>query len=163
MIFSRCPWNSTISSAAWGMLPAEFCVLSTLYTGMGFHKGISSTLCFSAHVLSIKMVFAPESRSTSSLMKLFWLLAGAIWIDRHISHVGLTLHTNASFGISSFVIFLLFLLEELSPGLTSLASPLGDPSDGKFELKVILLSLESSLSSISSMDRMLYLLWLSAH
>ena len=136
VIFSQCPWNSTISSAAWVILPAEFHVLPMLYTGIGFCKGISSTLCFSAHVLSIKMVFAPESRSASSLMKLFWLLAGAIWIDRHISHAGLMLHTNASSGISSFVIFLLFLLEELSPGLTSLASPLGDPSGGKAELEI---------------------------
>ena len=78
MIFSQCPQNSTISSAAWVILPAEFHVLSTLYTGIGFRRGTSSTLCFSAHVLSIKMVFAPESRSTSSLVKLFWLLADAI-------------------------------------------------------------------------------------
>ena len=145
------------------MLPAEFHVPSMLYTGIGFCKGISSTLCFSAHVLSIKMVFAPESRSALSLMKLFWLLAGAIWIDRHISHAGLMLHTNASSGISSFVMFLLFFVEELSPGLTSLVSPLGDPSDGKVEFKIILLSMEFSLSLISSMNRTSYLLRLSAH
>ena len=78
VIFSQCPWNSTISFAAWVMLPVEFCVPSTLYTGMGFHKGISGTLCFSAHVLSIKMAFVPKSRSASSLVKSFWLLAGAI-------------------------------------------------------------------------------------
>ena len=45
----------------------------------------------------------------------------------------------------------------------SLVSPLGDPSDGKIELEIFLLSAESLLSSISSMDRMSYLLWLSAH
>ena len=71
--------------------------------------------------------------------------------------------TNMSSGISSFVIFLLFLLEELSPGLMSLASPLGDPSDGKIELEIFLLSMESSLSLISSTDRMSYLLQPSAH
>ena len=69
---------------------------------------------------------------------------------------------NASSGISS-VVFLLFLLKELSPGLTSLASPLGDPSDGKIVLEIFLLSMESLLSLISSMDRILYLLWPSAH
>ena len=42
----------------------------------------------------------------------FQLLAIVIWIDRHISHAGLTLCTNVSSGISSFVIFLCFLLEE---------------------------------------------------
>ena len=68
-----------------------------------------------------------------------------------------------SSGISSFVIFLLFFVEELSPGLTSLVSPLGDPSDGKVELEIILLSMESSLSLISSTDRMSYLLQPSAH
>ena len=47
------------------MLLAELCVLSTLYTGIGFHKGISGTLCVSAHVLSIKIVLAPKSRSAS--------------------------------------------------------------------------------------------------
>ena len=73
------------------------------------------------------------------------------------------LHINVSSGISSFVIFLLFLLEELSPGLTSLACPLGDPSDGKVELEIFLLSVESLLSSISSMDWTSYLLWPSAH
>ena len=67
-----------MSSAAWVMLPMEFRVLSTLYTGMGFCKGVSGTLCFSAHVLSIKMAFAPESRSASSLVKSFQLLAGVI-------------------------------------------------------------------------------------
>ena len=46
------------------------------------------------------------------------------------------LHTNMSSGISSFVVFLLFLLEELSPGLTSLVSPLGDPSDSKVVLEI---------------------------
>ena len=162
-LFSWCPWNSTISSTAWVILPGEFHVLSMLYTGIGFCKGVSSTLCFSAYVLSIKMTFVPESRSTSSLVKSFWLLAGAIWIDRYISHAGLTLHTNVSSGISSFIIFLLFLLEELSPGLMSLASPLGDPSDCKIELEIFLLSMESSLSLISSTDRTSYLLWLSAH
>ena len=96
VIFSWCPWNSTINSTAWVILPAEFRVPSTLYTGMGFHKGVSGTLCFSAHVLSIKMVFAPESRSASSLVKSFRLLAGVIWIDRHISHEGLMLCTNMS-------------------------------------------------------------------
>ena len=163
MIFSQCPWNSTISSAAWVILPAEFRVLSMLYTGIGFHKGISSTLCFSAHVLLIKIAVVPESRSTSSLVKSFQLLASAIWIDRHISCVGLTLCTNASSGISSFVLFLLFFVEELSPGLTSLASPLGDPSDGKVEFEIILLSVESSFSLISSTDRTSYLLRPSAH
>ena len=77
--------------------------------------------------------------------------------------MGLTLHMNASSGISSFIIFLLFLLEKLSPGLTSLASPLGDPSDGKVEFEIVSLSAESLLSSVSSTDRMSYLLWLSAH
>ena len=145
------------------MLPTEFCVPSMLYTGMEFHKGISGTLYFSAHVLSIKIAFAPESRSVSSLEKSFRLLAGAIWIDRHISHGGLMLHTNMSSKISSFIVFLLFFVEELSPGLTSLVSPLGDPSDSKIELEIFLLSTESLLSLISSTDRMLYLLWLSAH
>ena len=70
---------------------------------------------------------------------------------------------NVSSGISSFVMFLLFLLEELSPGLMSLASPLGDPSDGKIGFEIFLLSVESSPSSISSTDRMSYLLQLSAH
>ena len=46
------------------------------------------------------------------------------------------LRMNASSEISSFIIFLLFLLKELSPGLTSLASPLGDPSDGKVEFEI---------------------------
>ena len=123
----------------------------------------SSTLCFSAHVLSINMVFAPESRSASSLVKSFRLLAGVIWIDRHIFHAGLTLRTNVSSEISSFVLFLLFFVEELSPGLMSLASPLGDPSDSKVELEIFLLSMESLLSSISSTDRTSYLLQLSAH
>ena len=59
------------------MLPVEFRVLSMLYTGMGF-QSISSTLCFSAHVLSVKIVFAPESRSVSSLVKSFWLLVSVI-------------------------------------------------------------------------------------
>ena len=78
MIFSRCPWNSIISSTAWVILPVEFRVPSMLYTGMWFYKGVSSTLCFSAHVLSIKMVFVPESRSASSLVKSFQLLAGVV-------------------------------------------------------------------------------------
>ena len=78
VIFSQCPWNSTISSTAWVILPVEFCVPSTLYTGIEFHKGLSGTLCFLAHVLSIKIQFASESRSTSSLVKSFQLLAGAI-------------------------------------------------------------------------------------
>ena len=163
VIFSQCPWNSTISSAVWVILPAEFHVLSMLYTGIGFYKGVSSTLCFSAHVLLINMAFVPESRSTSSLVKSFQLLAGAIWIDRHISHVGLMLCTNTSSGISSFILFLLFFVEELSPGLTSLASPLGDPSDSKVEFEIILLSTESLLSLISSTDRTSYLLQPSAH
>ena len=136
---------------------------SMLYTRIGFHKGISSTWCFSAHVLLIEMAFAPESRSASSLVKSFQLLASVIWIDRDISCVGLTLHMNMSSKISSFVVFLLFLLEELSPGLTSLVSPLGDPSNGKIELEIFLISVESLLSLISSMDRMSYLLQLSAH
>ena len=75
--------------------------------------------------------------------------------------MGLKLHTNASSEISSFIIFLLFLLEELSPGLMSLASPLGDPSDSMVEFEIILLSIESLLSLISSMDQTLYLLALS--
>ena len=70
---------------------------------------------------------------------------------------------SAPSGISSFVIFLLFFVEELSPGLTFLVSPLGDPSDGKVELEIILLSTESLLSSISFTDRMSYLLWPLAH
>ena len=78
VIFSQCPWNSIISSTAWVILPAEFHVPSTLYTGIGFHKGISGTLCFSAHVLSMKMAFAPEPRSMLSLVKSFWLLAAVI-------------------------------------------------------------------------------------
>ena len=71
--------------------------------------------------------------------------------------------TNVSSGISSFILFLLFLLEELGPGLTSLVSPLGDPSDGKIELEIFSLSVESLFSSMSSMDRMSYLLWPLAH
>ena len=63
--FSRCPWNSMTSSMECVMLLAELRVPSMLYTGMGFHKGISGTLCVSAHVLSIKIVLAPESRSAS--------------------------------------------------------------------------------------------------
>ena len=51
----------------------------------------------------------------------------------------------------------------VSPGLMSLVSPLGDPSDGKVEFKIILLSTEFSLSLISSMNRTSYLLRLSAH
>ena len=70
---------------------------------------------------------------------------------------------NTSSGISSFVMFMLFFVEELSPGLTSLASPLGDPSDGKIEFEIFLVSMESLLSSISFTDRTSYLLWLSAH
>ena len=50
MIFSWCPWNLTISSTVFVILPAEFHVPSTLYTGIGFHKGVSSTLCFCTHV-----------------------------------------------------------------------------------------------------------------
>ena len=147
----------------WVILPVGFCVLSMLYTGMEFYKGISGILCFSAHVLSIKMAFAPKSRSTLSLVKSFQLLAGVICIDRHISRAGLTLRMNMSSGISSFVILLWFFAEELSPGLTSLASPLGDPSDGKVELEIFLLSVESLLFLISSTNRTLYLFWLSAH
>ena len=45
----------------------------------------------------------------------------------------------------------------------SLVSPLGDPSDGKVEFEIILLSMESLLSLIPSMDRMLYLLLSLAH
>ena len=78
VIFSQCPWSSTISSTAWIILPAEFHVPSTLYTGIGLHKGISSTLCFSVHALSIKIAFVPESRSMSSLVKSFQPLAGVI-------------------------------------------------------------------------------------
>ena len=77
--------------------------------------------------------------------------------------MGLTLHINVSSGMTSFIIFLLFLLEGLNPGLTSLVSPLGDPSDGKVEFGIILLSAEFSLSSISSTDRISYLLWPSAY
>ena len=126
-------------------------------------KGVRGSWCFLAHALSVKMAFVPKSRSTSNFVKLFQLLAGAIWMGRHISRVGLTLYMNTSSGISSFVIFLWFLIEELSPGLMSLASPLGDPSDSKVEFEIILLSVESSLSLISSTDRMLYLLLSLAH
>ena len=45
----------------------------------------------------------------------------------------------------------------------SLASPLGDPSDSKVEFEIILLSVESSLSSISSTDRTSYLFQPSAN
>ena len=69
---------------------------------------------------------------------------------------------NMASEISS-LIFLLFFVEELSPGLMSLASSLGDPSDGKIEFEIILLSVESLLSLISSMDRTLYLLLFLAH
>ena len=69
---------------------------------------------------------------------------------------------NMSSEISS-LIFLLFFVEELSPGLMSLASSLGDPSDSKVEFEIFLLSVESLLSLISSMDRTSYLLQLSAH
>ena len=161
MIFSWCPWYLTISSTAWVMLPVEFHVLSTLYTEMGLHRSVSGTLYFPAHALSIKIVFVPKSRSVLSLVKSFQLPAGAIWIDRHISHVGRMLCMNVSSGISS--LFLLFFVEELSPDLTSLARPLGDPSDSKVEFEIILLSAESLLSSISSTDRMLYLLLSLAH
>ena len=71
------------------------------------------------------------------------------------------LHMNASSEISS--LFLLFFVEELSPGLMSLASSLGDSLDSKVEFGIILLSAESLLSLISSMDRMLYLLLPLAH
>ena len=57
---------------------------------------------------------------------------------------------NVSFEFSSLF---LFFVEELSPGLMSLASPLGDPSDSKVEFEIILLSVKSSLASISSTDR----------
>ena len=145
--FSWCPWNLTMSSTAWVILPVEFHILSMLYTGMGFCKGISGTLCFSAQVLSIKIVFAPESRSMSNFIKSFQRLAGVIWIDRHISCVGKMLHMNMSSGISS--LFLLFFVEELSLGLMSPVSLLW--WQGR-----ILLSMESLLSSISFMDRTLY-------
>ena len=68
---------------------------------------------------------------------------------------------NVSFGISSLIF--LFFVEELSPGLISLVSPLGNPSDSKVEFEIILLSEQFLLSSISSMDRMLYLLLSLAH
>ena len=68
---------------------------------------------------------------------------------------------NVSSGISS--LFLLFFVEALSPDLTSLARPPGDPSDSKVEFEIILLSAEPLLSSISSTDRMLYLLLSLAH
>ena len=45
--------------------------------------------------------------------------------------MGRTLHMNASSGIS--FLFLLFFVEESSPDLMSLESPLGDPSDSKVE------------------------------
>ena len=73
------------------------------------------------------------------------------------------LHTNASSGISSFIMYILFFIEELSPGLISLVSPLEVPFDSKVEFEIILLSMESSLSSISSTDRASYLLRPSAH
>ena len=47
------------------MLLAELRIPSTLYTGIGFQRGISGTLCVSAHVLLIKIVLAPESTSAS--------------------------------------------------------------------------------------------------
>ena len=75
MIFLQCPWYLTISSAVWVILSVKFHVPSMLYTGIEFCKGKSSNLCFSAHALSIKIVFAPELRSASSLIKSFWLLA----------------------------------------------------------------------------------------
>ena len=61
------------------------CSVNVIYTGIGLHKGISDTLCFLAHALSIKMAFAPKSRRALSFIKSFWLLASAIWMDRHIS------------------------------------------------------------------------------
>ena len=47
------------------ILPAELHVPSMLYTGMGFYKGMSGTLCVLVHALLIKIVLAPESRSAS--------------------------------------------------------------------------------------------------
>ena len=146
-----------------GNTSSRFCVLSMLYTGIAFCKGIRGTLCFLAHALLIKIAFPPEFRSASSFVRSFQLLAGMIWIDRHISCVGLMLCMNASSGISSFIIFFWFLLEKLSPGLMSLVSPLGDPSNGKVEFEIIVLSVKSLLSLISSTGRTLYLLWPSAH
>ena len=67
---------------------------------------------------------------------------------------------NVSSEISSLF---LFFVEEWSPGLTFLVSPLGDPSDSQIEFEIILLPVESSLSLISSMDRTLYLLLSLAH
>ena len=89
----RCPWNSTTSSMEWIMLPAELHVPSTLKTGIGFRKGISGTLCDLAHCLSIKIVFAPESRRVSVLVKFCHCVNGTILIDRLISHAGPTLCT----------------------------------------------------------------------
>ena len=60
------------------MLPAELHVLSMLYTGMGFHKGISGSSCVSAHVLLIKIVFAPKSRSASVSVKFCHCVNGTI-------------------------------------------------------------------------------------
>ena len=66
-----------------------------------------------------------------------------------------------SSGISS--LFLLFFVEELSPGIMFLVSPLEDPSNGKVVFEIILLSAEFLLSLISSTDRTLYLLLSLAH
>ena len=61
------------------------------------HKGMSGTSCVSAHVLSIKIVLAPElapeSRSASVSVKFCNWVNGAILIHRLISHVGLMLRT----------------------------------------------------------------------
>ena len=139
--FSRCPWNSMTSSVEWVMLLAVLRVPSTLYTGMGFHKGISGTLCVSAHILLIKIVLAPESRSASVWVKFCHCVNGMIWIDRLISHAGLMLCTYVSSGISE--LFLSFV-EELITGLSLLPSPLGDPPDSEFEMRFV--AMEFSLS-----------------
>ena len=46
MIFSQCLWNLTISSTEWMILPVEFHVPSTSYTGIGFHMGIMAPCAF---------------------------------------------------------------------------------------------------------------------
>ena len=83
-------------------------------------------------------------------------------MNRHISYAGRMLYTNTSSGTS---FLFLFFVDQLSPGLMSLVSPLGDPSDGKVECEINILSMESSLSLISFTDslRALYLLLSLAH
>ena len=65
-------------SAQWVMSPAELCVPSTLYTGMGVGIGSNGIFLIRAHFRSMNTVLAPLSRRASILLKQWFCLAGAM-------------------------------------------------------------------------------------